>query len=47
MRVDIDPEQVIPAFYESHNHSHHDHDHPHSDEGCLQGAFDYLLEEKH
>ncbi len=48
MRVDIDPEETIPAFYESHKHSHgdHDHDHLHSDEGCLQGAFDYLLEEK-
>ena len=47
MRVDIDPEQEIPAFYESQKHSHHGHDHLHSDEGCLQGAFDHLLEEKH
>jgi imidazolonepropionase-like amidohydrolase len=47
MRVDVDPEEEIPAFYQSQNHHHHDHDHIHSDEGCLQGAFDYLLEEKH
>jgi imidazolonepropionase-like amidohydrolase len=47
MRVDVDPEVEIPAFYQSQNHHHHDHDHIHSDEGCLQGAFDYLLEEKH
>jgi len=46
MRVDIDPEETIPAFYESASNHSHDHDNPHSDEGCLQGAFDHLIEEK-
>lgn len=47
MRVDIDPEQTIPTFYESQLHHHnHSHNHTHCSDGCLQGAFDYLLEEK-
>jgi imidazolonepropionase-like amidohydrolase len=46
MRVDIDPEETIPAFFESEKHMHHGDDDHHCEDGCLQGAFDYLLEEK-
>jgi len=41
MRVDIDPEETVPTFYESVKHTHDGH----SSDGCLQDVF--LHDHKH
>ena len=37
MRIDVDPEEMFPAFYEQ---SGHDHD----SDGCMHGVFEHLFE---
>jgi len=47
MRVDVDPEQTIPTFFESDTQHHHQgHEHSACSDGCLQGVYDYLFENK-
>lgn len=38
-RIEVDPEQEIPAFFESQGHDH--------DESCMQGVYEFLFEHKH
>ena len=35
MRIDIDPDETVPTFYESNTGNHHGHSH---DDSCLQGV---------
>ncbi len=38
-RIDINPEEAIPAFFEAVDH--------HEEDGCLQDVFEYLCDHKH
>ncbi|NNK89163.1 MAG: amidohydrolase family protein [Saprospiraceae bacterium] len=40
-RIDINPEETIPAFYEATEA------HDHEAEGCMQGVYEFLFEHKH
>lgn len=40
-RIDINPEETIPAFYEASDA------HDHEEEGCMQGVYEFLFEHKH
>ncbi|NNE14826.1 MAG: amidohydrolase family protein [Saprospiraceae bacterium] len=38
MRIDIDPEEIIPSFFESSTHNH---------DNCMEGVSEFLFEHKH
>ncbi len=42
MRIDIDPEETMPTFYETGIHSHN-----HEEDGCMEGVYEQLFLENH
>ncbi len=44
MRIDIDPDESVPAFYESNSSHHHGHSH---DDSCMQGVELHTHSHKH